>query len=244
MLLLSGRGLVKTQRFHNPKYIGDPINAVKIFSEKEADELVFLDIQASRKNQAPDFNLIKDIASEAYMPFSYGGGINSLGYAEKILKNGAEKIVLNNVLLSNPGLASEMILEFGASSVVACVDVKKNIFGKYRVYSYVQEKTIDMDFGDYLKMCEDIGFGEIIIQSVDLDGFMKGYDKDLILKARENISAPLVALGSAGSLEDMRDILNIGADAAAAGSLFTFYGKYRAVLITYPNYNEIREMLK
>src|SRR3990170_506831 len=115
VLLLSGRGLVKTQRFHNPKYIGDPINAVKIFSEKEADELVFLDIQASRKNQAPDFNLIKDIASEAYMPFSYGGGINSLGYAEKILKNGAEKIVLNNVLLSNPGLASEMILEFGAS---------------------------------------------------------------------------------------------------------------------------------
>ena len=244
VLLLSNRGLIKTQQFQDPKYIGDPINAVKIFSEKEVDELVFLDIHASKRNQDPDFDLIKDIASESYMPFSYGGGIKSLSQAEKILKNGAEKIIINNSFLFNHALASEMISAFGSSSVVACIDVKKNILGKYKVYSHVQEKSIDKDLKDCLEMSENIGFGEVIVQSVDFDGCMRGYDKNLILKVRESISAPLVALGGAGSLEDIRDILNAGADAAAAGSLFTFYGKYRAVLITYPEYKEIRELLK
>lgn len=244
VLLLSHHGLVKTQKFLSPKYVGDPINAVKIFSEKEADELVFLDIQASKENKLPDYNLIKDIASEAYMPFSYGGGIKNLACAEKILKNGAEKIVLNNVLFSNRALATKMIAEFGVSTVVACIDVKKNIFGQYKIYSHVQKKTVDIGFEEYLKVCEDIGFGEVIIQNVDQDGLMKGYDVELITKARSYISSPLVALGGAGSLQNIETILHSGADAAAAGSLFTFYGKYRAVLITYPSYNEIKEVIR
>lgn len=243
VLLLSGRGLVKTQKFGSPKYVGDPINAVKIFSEKEADEIVFLDIEATRLKRDPDFNLIRDISSEAYMPFAYGGGVHSLAQAERILRNGAEKIVLTSVLLSNPGLARRMIGEFGASTVVTCVDVKKKPCGTYGVYSHVDGKIIPTSLKQHLQICREIGFGEVIVQSVDRDGEMSGYDTALLSSVRPDIDAPLVALGGAGKVLDVRHALGAGADAAAAGSLFTFYGKYRAVLITYPDYNELRTVL-
>ena len=240
VLLLSGRGLVKTQRFAQPKYVGDPINAVRIFSEKEADELVFLDIDASKKNQDPDVGLIKDIASEAYMPFAYGGGIRTLAQAELILKNGAEKVVLNELLLTRPELVSQFIQAFGAASVVGCVNVKKDAQANYRLYSYRQAGVLDTPLSEHLGLCRELGLGEILLQSVDCDGQMQGYDLQLIQRVRAEIDAPLVALGGAGKLPDLSAALAAGADAAAAGSLFTFYGKYRAVLITYPSHQEIR----
>ncbi|MBS2034806.1 imidazole glycerol phosphate synthase subunit HisF [bacterium] len=244
VLLLSNRGLVKTQKFGSPKYVGDPINAVKIFSEKEADELVFLDINASKNGTEPDYALVKDIASEAYMPFAYGGGITDLGHADKILKNGAEKVVLNEALFSHPELASQLIQEFGASTVVGCVNVKKDPRGEYGVYSHKDSKIRSESLVEHLKRCADLGLGEIILQSVDQDGLMQGYDSRLISLARPYVNAPLVALGGAGKLPDITSALAAGADAAAAGSLFTFYGKYRAVLITYPSYQEIRALTK
>jgi cyclase len=244
VLLLSNRGLVKTQKFGSPKYVGDPINAVKIFSEKEADELVFLDINASKNGAEPDFALVKDIASEAYMPFAYGGGITNLSQADKILKNGAEKVVLNEALFSHPELAAQLIQEFGASTVVGCVNVKKDSRGEYGLYSHKEARIRPEPLITHLALCAELGLGEVILQSVDQDGLMQGYDTKLLSFARPHVKVPLVALGGAGKLSDITAALHSGADAAAAGSLFTFYGKYRAVLITYPSYQEIRELTK
>lgn len=243
VLLLSGRGLVKTRQFAQPKYVGDPINAVKIFSEKEADELVFLDIDASRQGRQPDLALIKDISSEAYMPFAYGGGVKTVAQAEGILKNGAEKLVLNDLLLTHPELVAEFVLEFGSSALVACVNVKKDAQGVYRLYCYREGKTVAQTLSDHLRRCQDLGVGEVILQSVDEDGSMQGYDTRLISQVRPQVQVPMVALGGAGRLPDLRAALEAGADAAAAGSLFTFYGKYRAVLLTYPSSEEMHEFI-
>jgi cyclase len=243
VLLLSGKGLVKTRGFSDPKYVGDAINAVRIFSEKEVDELVFLDIGATKCNREPNYDLIKAIASEAYMPFAYGGGVKTLRQAEEILKNGAEKIIINNAFLSNNSEISQMVREFGSQSVVICIDVKKNLIGKYKIFDHKTGKTSAESFMDYLKKCHDIGFGEVIIQNVDLEGNMAGYDLKLIELARKNISMPLVILGGAGSYDDLKKAFKAGADAAAAGSLFIFYGKYRAVLITYPDSKQIKRIL-
>lgn len=243
VLLLSGKGLVKTQRFQSPKYVGDAINAVKIFSEKEVDEIVFLDIEASKQNREPDYDLIKSIASEAYMPFAYGGGIKTLEQAEKILSNGAEKIIINRSFFSNPKMISEMIQSFGSQSVAICIDVKKDMFGRHRVYHYFNKKKSSTSLTDFIKHCEAFGFGEIIIQNVDRDGMMKGYDLDLIKLSRLNTELPLVAVGGAGEYDDIQKAFDSGADAAAAGSLFTFYGKYRAVLINYPDNTIIKRIV-
>lgn len=243
VLLLSQRALVKTRQFKDPQYVGDALNAVRIFSEKEADELVFLDIDASKQGREPDFHLIQDVSSEAYMPFSYGGGIKTLQQAERILKNGAEKIIINTAVLSNKTLPAQLIETFGSSSVVFCVDVKKTLLGHYKVYSHVEGQALQLSLKAHLQRCEDSGCGEIILQSVDSDGSMKGYDHSLISHARQHLSAPLVALGGAANLQDIHAVFKAGADAAAAGSLFTFYGKYRAVLLTYPSYRELQEIL-
>jgi cyclase len=241
VLLLSDGALVKTQKFADPKYIGDPINAVKIFSEKEADELVFLDISASRAGKEPNYNLVKDIASEAYMPFAYGGGVKSLHHAEAILKQGAEKVIINAALQSHKELPAQLIREFGASSVVACVNAQW-INNRYEAYSYLEKRSLG-PLSDQLSFCREAGFGEVIIQSFDHDGMMGGYDLRLISEARQQIDCPLVALGGAGKLGHLREALEAGADAASAGSLFSFYGKFRAVLITYPEHEEIQSSL-
>ena len=238
VLLLSGKGLIKTERFSNSKYIGDAINAVKIFSEKEVDEIVFMDIEATKQKKEPDYELIKAISSEAYMPFAYGGGVKTLKQAEKILRNGAEKIIINNAFWTNPTEVKNMIREFGSQSVAICINVKKNLLGNYKVFQYT-ENSLKGDFIEHLRACNEAGFGEVIVQNVDLDGKMTGYDEKIIQIARNNTNLPLVMLGGAGRIEDLNKALRLGCDAAAAGSLFVFYGKYRAVLINYPHNDQI-----
>jgi len=240
VLLLSNNALCKSVRFKDHKYIGDPINAVRIFSEKEADEIAFLDIDATKKGLGPNYEFIKDISSEAFMPFSYGGGITNLFQAEKVLKHGCEKLIINNSFQKDSKFADELIKEFGSSTIVCCIDIKKNMFGTYQVYSYYNKRTISENFESYVNRCEDTGFGEVVIQSVNNDGKREGYDKSLIEKSRKIISSQLVSLGGAGNINDLKEAISIGVDAAAAGSLFSFHGKYRAVLISYPTYEEIK----
>jgi cyclase len=244
VLLLANGGLVKTVNFKNPKYVGDPMNTVKIFNEKEVDELAFLDIEASKNNQSPNFDFIKTIASEAFMPFSYGGGIKTLQDVEKILTQGAEKVIINTALYKDSNFLKEVVNNFGAQSVVACIDVKKNFIGQYSTYSHAGSVEEGMSLDEILQRIEDLACGEIIIQSIDKDGTMEGYDLKLISYIDKKISVPLVALGGCGELNDFKRVIEAGADAAAAGSFFVFYGKYKAVLITYPPHNEIEKVLK
>lgn len=243
VLLISDGGVVKTKKFGAAKYIGDPINAVKIFSEKEVDEIIVLDINASSRKLEPNYDFINAIASEAFMPFAYGGGISNLFQAEKILKNGAEKIILNDILFKDPRKAEDMINNFGKQSVVACLDIKKNYFNQYKLYSHINSNVHTISLNQMLKTVKDIGFGEIIIQSVDRDGTMRGYDIEALKLVRKEISVPLVALGGCGKISDMQTAIKAGADAVAAGTIFVFYGKYQAVLFTYPKYSELREVL-
>ncbi|MDR2416823.1 MAG: AglZ/HisF2 family acetamidino modification protein [Holosporales bacterium] len=243
VLLLSDGGLVKSKNFQDCRYVGDALNAVRIFSEKEADELVFLDIEATRRGASPDIEMIKAIASEAYMPFAYGGGVRTLQQAENILRNGAEKIVLNDAIFSIPHIVEEMTKEFGSQAVVACIDVKRIIFGKYAIFSYKDRTLRKPDLVTSISLCENLGCGEIIVQSVDHDGQRTGYDVPSIQRTRKATSLPLVALGGARSVEDFRAAFQAGADAVAAGSMFIFWGKYQAVLINYPTSQEIRSIL-
>jgi len=234
-LLLRDGGLYKSVQFDKPKYVGDPINAVKIFNDKECDELIILDTQASVLNQEPDFDLIEEIASEAFMPFAYGGGVKNLDQIKRLLGLGAEKIVLNSVCYENPRLISEAAQEFGTQAIVACVDVKKNLFGRYQLFSHSGRTKQKVELGDWLTQLEKFGAGEIIIQSIDQDGRMQGYDCGLIKLASERVGVPVVALGGAGSIKDFEAaIMKGGASAVSAGSFFVFHGKHRAVLISYP----------
>lgn len=239
-LLLRRRGLIKTVKFKDHKYIGDPINAVKIFNEKEVDELIFLDIEASKNGAEPDFEIIKDIASEAFMPLAYGGGITKASEAEKLFRIGIEKVVLNSSVYTAPWLISEIAEISGNQSVVVSIDVKKNFFGKYEIYSHggtIKEKGSIIDFS---KKVQDLGAGEIFINSIDRDGTGKGYDIALIQKIAKAVQIPVVACGGAANLSHLKEAVRKGgASAVAAGSMFVFYGKHRAVLITYPSYQEL-----
>lgn len=233
-LLLHEGGLVKSEKFSNYKYIGDPINAVKIFNDKEVDELIFLDIDASKNKREPDYRVLSDLATECFMPFAYGGGISSLQQIEKLLKIGIEKIILNKSALTNPCLISEAVDRFGSSTIVAAIDVKKSFFGKKLVYDHTSGKTLDINPVDLaIKYC-DLGVGEIFLNSVDLDGTFKGYDLDLISNVSKSIAVPLIASGGASSINNLAQGISAGASAAAAGSLFVFQGPHKAVLISYP----------
>lgn len=239
-LLLHQNGLVKTINFANPKYVGDPINAVKIFNEKEVDELIVLDIDATVNANPPDFDVIKKIAHECRMPLCYGGGITNKDEAIKIISLGVEKISLSNAALVNPKLCKEIAEVIGCQSVVVTIDVKKNFFGRYDIYSHNGKKKSKWKFEEFISLIESYGIGEIVINSIDNDGLMKGYDFSLIKFLRTICSVPITALGGAGSLSDIQNLISefkiIG---AAVGSLFVFKGKYRAVLITYPQKKDI-----
>ena len=240
VLLLSGRGLIKTVKFADPKYVGDPINAVRIFNEKEVDELVFLDINASRENREPDYALIEDIASECFMPFAYGGGIRNTDQIKKLFNLGVEKVILNSAIYSDLSLITRAAEQFGSQSVLASIDVKANFWRQLRVYNHLEGKTIDANPVDFSKQVEKAGAGEIIINSVDNDGLMTGYNYQLVQSVASSVSIPVVACGGAASVEDMGKVINqYGASAAAAGSFFVFKGKHRAVLITYPSQEEV-----
>lgn len=236
VLLLCNKGLVKTVKFYNPKYIGDPINAVKIFNDKEVDELVFFDIDASKQGKEPDFQMIKHIAAECFMPFGYGGGISTLEHVQKLFTIGVEKIILNTQALKDLSLVSQAAEIFGDQSIVVCVDVKKNFWGKYQVYAHSSKiMGTPTDVVEYALACQQAGAGEIIVNSVDLDGTMKGYDLGLIQKISDVLSIPLVACGGAGSVHDFQKAHYAGASALAAGSLFVYHGPHKAVLINYPS---------
>lgn len=234
-LLLQDNGLVKTVNFKNPKYVGDPINAVKIFNEKEVDELAIFDIDATAKGQEPNYSLIERIANQSRMPLCYGGGVKTVEQAQKIFGRGIEKIALSSAVLQNPELITQIADRVGAQSVIVVLDVKKKLFGGYEVYTHNGKKATGINPFEFVEKAQQLGAGEIIINSIDQDGVMKGYDLTLIDKIREKISLPLTVLGGAGSLADIAKVIEkhkiIG---VAAGSLFVFKGVYKAVLINYP----------
>ncbi|MGN0170895.1 MAG: AglZ/HisF2 family acetamidino modification protein [Lachnospiraceae bacterium] len=241
-LLLNNGDLVKTKKFKNPNYLGDPINAVKIFNEEEADELCLLDISA-RKNGFINFDLLNNIVSEAFMPLAYGGGIKELDEAKKLFRMGFEKLIFNTTLTTNKKLIREVVTYAGAQSIVASVDVKKNIFGREECYIDCGQKNIKKSVVDYLKEIEELGVGEILINSIDNDGMMKGYNIELIRSVTANTNLPVIACGGAGSLEDLKSAIRLGgAHAVAAGSIFVYYGSRNAVLINYPKENDLKKM--
>ncbi|MBI34692.1 MAG: imidazole glycerol phosphate synthase subunit HisF [Flavobacteriales bacterium] len=234
-LLVHNKGLVKTVNFKNPKYVGDPINAVKIFNEKEVDELIVLDIDATVEKRKPNFQMIKNLATECRMPLCYGGGVTTPEDAKKIIKLGAEKVALSAAAIENPDLIKTIGKEVGLQSVVVVIDVKKKgIFGKYEVFTHNGKKSTGLNPVEFAKSIEKIGVGEIVINSIDQEGTMKGYDFKLFESIRKHISVPLTIMGGAGSSEHIKEAINkFGVIGAAAGSLFVFKGKYRAVLIQY-----------
>ena len=243
VLLLSGKGLVKTLKFKDPRYIGDPINAVKLFNDLKADELVFLDITASREKRSISVDLIKDIGDEAFMPFGIGGGIISVEQIEKLLKAGAEKIIINTQAILNPKLIEESAKAFGSQSVVVSIDVKKSIFGKYEIWIKGGSENTKKNPVEFAKVVEGLGAGELIVNSIDNDGLMSGYDIKLIKIIADAITIPLVACGGAGNMKHLKDCYyNGNAHALAAGSIFVFHGRRNAVLINYPSKKEMKEL--
>lgn len=243
-LLLKDEGLVKTKKFKDPKYLGDPINIVKIFNEKEVDELVFLDITATLDNRKPNFELLSEIASECFMPLGYGGGITTLEEIRQLFFIGIEKVILNTIAIKNPLFIKDAAKQFGNQSIVVSIDVKKNIWGKYEVFGTSGEQKTKLDIVQYAKEVEEMGAGEIIINSIDRDGTMDGYDIDLIRKVSTAVNIPIVACGGAGQLKDFALAVDEGgASAVGAGSMFVFQGKHRAVLISYPSIEELDGIL-
>jgi len=247
VLLYKSSGLVKSVKFKNYTYIGDPINAVRIFNECFADEIIILDIDASKKNTTIDIQLVKEVGEEANMPFAVGGGIDSIQKIYERLKNGAEKVINNSAALHNPGFVKEASDNFGSSTITVCVDIKKSLLGKYQVYSHKESKALHLNYIDYIKRIEDCGAGEVIIQSVDNDGAMKGYDVKLYESLSKEINVSIVALGGAGDIHDMEKLWSSSSvNSFSAGSMFVYFGKMKGVLINYPkiNRNEFRKKFK
>lgn len=243
-LLLREGGLVKTQKFGKHKYVGDPINAIRIFNEKEVDELVVLDIDASRQGREPDYGLIESIAAECFMPLSYGGGISTIEQARRIFSSGVEKVILQTSVLSNLKLVTEIAERFGSQSVVVSVDVKHDWLGRYRLWSSSARRSHGDDWLSTLKELVAAGAGEVLLNSVDRDGMQQGYDLRLIQSAAQALDVPLIALGGAAGLQDFVEATKAGASAVAAGSFFVLQGPHRAVLISYPKYSELESLFR
>lgn len=244
-LLLRNGGLVKTVKFADPKYVGDPVNAVRIFNEKEVDELVFLDISATAADRGPNLELVRDIATEAFMPFGYGGGVRTIEQVAALVAAGVEKVVLNTIATERPGFVREAARLVGSSSVVVSVDVKRSLLGRYEVVSCNASRRTGLDPVEWARRVEDLGAGEIFLTAVDRDGTQKGYDVSLLRQVTEAVTVPVVASGGAGRLADFRAaVYEGGASAVAAGSMFVFHGKHRAVLITYPEYRELQQVFE
>jgi cyclase len=239
-LLIRNKGLVKTVGFKDPKYVGDPINAIKIFNEKEVDELIVFDTTATINGRKPNFKLISDIASECFMPLGYGGGIRELDDINTLFSIGVEKVVINSYAIENPRFIKDAADRFGSQSIIAAIDVRRNLLGKYTVYSHGGKVATKYDPVKFAQFMEEMGAGEIILTSIDRDGTMKGYDIDLIKKVTSILNIPVVASGGAGKIQDFIDAIQKGgASAVSAGSMFVFQGKHRAVLISYPSMEEI-----
>lgn len=242
-LLLRNGGLVKTLKFSDAKYVGDPINAIRIFNDKEVDELMVLDITASKEKKEPNYGLIEQFASECFMPLSYGGGIKTMEQAQRLFNSGIEKICLQTSVLDDLSLVKKLSEKWGSSSILVSVDVKRNWLGQSKLYAAATGKTLDKKWTDFMLEAVNAGAGEIVLNAVDKDGTMKGMDIELIKEAAKILSVPLVAVGGVGSLADIKAAVDAGANAVSAGAFFVFQGPHRAVLITYPKYNELVQLL-
>lgn len=244
VLLVHNNNLVKSVNFKNYRYIGDPINAVKIFNEKEVDELALIDISATKEKRPPNIQQIQEIAGEAFMPLSYGGGVTNINQVQQILFSGIEKVIINKAAITIPNLISEIAERFGSQSIVASIDIKKNIWGKYKVYTDNGKKNSDWDPVEFAIHCQKKGAGEILLNSIDHDGTYTGYDLELIKKVTSSVSIPVIACGGAGSLTDFSNaVLQGHASAVAAGSIFVFQRPHNAVLLSYPSIKELKTKL-
>jgi imidazole glycerol-phosphate synthase subunit HisF len=243
VLLLRNQGLVKSIKFKNHRYIGDPINAVKIFNDLKADELAFLDIMASVKGRTISLDFVRDVGEEANMPFAVGGGIKTIEDIRAIISAGAEKVILNSVAVQEPDFIREAADTFGSSTIVVCMDVKKKFLGKEQTWFFNGEKASDVSPVEFAQRMQQEGAGELIVQSIERDGTMKGYDLDLIRRISEAVTIPVVALGGAGSLKDMREAYKESfASGLGAGSMFVYHSARKGVLINYPNRDEINAL--
>lgn len=243
-LLLHKGGLYKTLKFKKPTYIGDPINAIKIFNEKEVDELMFLDIDASVQNKEPSYKMLEDIASECFMPLCYGGGVKTIDQMKKIYSLGVEKISISSASIENPNLIEEASNIFGKQSVIVTVDIKKDLFGNKKVFINNGKKNTKLNPIDFIKKVESLGAGELVINSIDNDGVMNGYDIDLLKEIKSHIKIPIIALGGAGNLSHIKEVFEkANVDAVSCGSMFVYQGPLKGVLINYPPYQKIQELL-
>jgi cyclase len=236
-LLVKNNGLVKTVGFDKPKYVGDPINAVRIFNEKEVDELMVVDIDATAQNREPNYKMIANLAAECRMPLCYGGGVKTPEQVQRIIALGVEKVALSAAAVSTPSLISQAAEWVGNQSIVVVMDVKKvGLLRRYEVFTHNGTKGAGIDPVAWAKQVEQLGAGEVVLNSIDQDGEMKGYDLDLVERVRQATTLPMTVLGGAGSLNHLEDLIHrFGTIGAAAGSLFVFKGKYKAVLINYPS---------
>ena len=244
VLLIKEGGLYKPVKFKDGVYVGDPINAIRLFNHLEVDEIVVLDISATRVGRGPEFDLIQEIASEAFMPFCYGGGVTCIDHVRKVFRLGVEKVAINHVSLSDFGLLRQASEEFGVQSVVAAMDVKRGLLSEPKIYDYKIAKVTAYAPVEYAKLLEANGAGELLVNSVNRDGVMSGYDLPLVREISTAVSIPIIACGGAGSLQDMKDVVESGADAAAAGSLFVFKSKTKGVLINYPRQSQLSELFE
>jgi cyclase len=244
VLLIHKGGLVKSVRFKKPVYLGDPINAVRIFNEKEIDEIVILDIDASRNNKGPNFQQIRELAGEAFIPLAYGGGISNIDQVKQLFYLGVEKVILNYSAVRLPSLITEAASLVGSQSVVASIDVKKNLFGKYKVYTLNGTESTGLDPVSFAKQMENAGAGEIFLNSIDRDGTYEGYDLDILEKVSSAVNIPVIICGGASSIEDFKKAaVDAHASALAAGSMFVFQRPHNAVLISYPSQDELKKGL-
>ncbi|MDO9582822.1 MAG: AglZ/HisF2 family acetamidino modification protein [Desulfomicrobium sp.] len=241
-LLLRNGGLVKTLKFKDAKYVGDPINAIHIFNEKEVDELMVLDILASKERREPNYALIEQFAGECFMPLAYGGGVRTVEQANRIFSLGVEKVCVQTAALENPGLISELSERFGSQSVMVSMDIKKNWFGKPSVLTAAKNKLLSTPWLDTLRSLVAAGAGEVLLNAVDKDGTLSGPDLGLIREASKAVQVPLIAVGGISSLTDIKAAVQAGASAVAAGAFFVFHGPHRAVLITYPSPSELSNL--
>jgi len=243
-LLLQNGGLVKTVQFGNPKYVGDPLNAVRIFNEKEVDEITVLDIDATRLNREPNYGLIANLAAECRMPLCYGGGVRTVEQFQRIISLGVEKVAVSSAAVERFELIADAAAKVGSQSVVAVMDVRRS-GDRHEVFTHNGSKATGLDPAGFARRAEELGAGEVVVNSIDRDGVMKGYDLDLLTQVRNAVTLPLTALGGAGSLKDIAELIRtFGIVGAAAGSLFVFKGVYRAVLINYPSRAERDSLLQ
>jgi cyclase len=243
LLLLKNQGLVKTENFRKPRYIGDPINAVRIFNDLEADELVFLDITASTENRTISLELVKEIGDEAYMPFAVGGGIQTIDHIRSVFNAGAEKVVICSSAFNNLSFIKSAAEYFGSQSIIVCIDIKKNIWGNKNVCTHSGSMSRKIEWLEYARQIEENGAGEIMFQNIDRDGTMLGYDLEMVKAISDTVNLPVIACGGAGNLNDIREVVIEGkASAAAAGSLFVYHGPRKGILINYPDQKTIKQL--